>query len=176
MAAANSAALKAKRTAIKLAVLALNEDGRLVASDQTETCHVVFDANVLSDIEDMFDGVTVMAPKTGENGEPILGEDGKPAVEPVTGIMAWVHMNTSKPIKTMRDTLALCLGRDASKVGAALISSEMESYGKAVGYAFALANGGDPKDVEMEMLTQEAKAKAKSNSTVKNVSPETVSE
>lgn len=68
-------------------------------------------------------------------------------------IATWLVESQRKPWKTIRDTFAICLERDPKDVGVALIESMMDDYSRAIGVAYAIANGVDPT-LAIEAVTQ----------------------
>lgn len=138
--------------------------------DQTETVGVLFDLNVLADLEDRFSegyngtlrydkNVTRLAtadeleadPEVTEivvhaGGTKVLDDEGRALRETYYGIEAWQVSMLDRPFYTLRMTLAIALGMPDREMGQRLFEEQLEKYFTAVGTAFAIANGVDPTD------------------------------
>lgn len=80
------------------------------------------------------------------------------AVEEKYGSLpAWQEAMTNRPYGSVRDTLAIALGRDPLEVGEAMLPTRMQDYATAIAAAFTIANGMDP--TEALTMAQEAAAR-----------------
>lgn len=70
---------------------------------------------------------------------------------------AWQEAMTSRPYGTVRDTLAIALGRDHLEVGEAMLPTRMQDYATGIAAAFTIANGMDP--TEALRMAEEAAAR-----------------
>lgn len=136
---------------------------------QTECVGVLFDCNVLADIEERFnDGYNgsvryeadVTRPATPDDevadgatevvehraGTKVLDGDGRAQRDTYYGIEAWQVSMLDRPFYTLRLTLAIALGMPEREMGQRLFEEQLEKYFTAVGTAFAIANGVDPTD------------------------------
>lgn len=144
--------------AIDVPILQASGEGR-------ETVGIVFDCNVLADLEESFrDGVMApvkesvpdIDPETQEQKrdpetqrlltkeQPKVDADGKTVRELVYGIEAWQASMEMSPFATLRLSLAKAIGIDTREMGARMIPELLKDYFLAVGAAFAIANGVDP--------------------------------
>lgn len=105
---------------------------RLMSGDDGEPMtvieHVRFDMNAIAQIEELWDGLA-----NWQN-----------------------NLATTKPVSTMRRTLAVTLGRDDDEVGLAMIPQRQGEYAAAIGAAWAIANGVDPTQASQAMRVARA--------------------
>tara|TARA_R100001530_G_C4266257_1_gene141879 strand:- start:125 stop:685 length:561 start_codon:yes stop_codon:yes gene_type:complete len=83
---------------------------------ETSEIFVKFTHNIIADIEEAFDGL--------EN---------------------WQEAMQTKPVSTLRRTLALALMEPTDQVGMKMIEGRLPEYSNSIGIAWALANGVDPE-------------------------------
>lgn len=90
----------------------------------TETIHVRFTNNSISDIEEFFGNLE-----------------------------KWQESLEQKPYNTLRQTLAFALKRSIYDIGEAMLDGEIVGYSNVIGTAWSIANGVDPI-VASRMLSQ----------------------
>lgn len=112
--------LRNKGVPIVLANIRRGEDDWIPVYDangdlETVETYVKFTHNIIADIEEAFDGL--------EN---------------------WQEAMQTKPVSSLRKTLALILLEPVEQIGAKLVEGRLPEYSNAVGVAWSLANGVDP--------------------------------
>lgn len=148
----------------------LNEDGRPIVTVDPETgdetgiaerkVFLRFDANVISQIEERWDGVNANvwvdeADREVDDDERDAAakeaeeKDRKPrefrrVTRTFYGVDGFRHALADRPTGTCRDVIALALGMEPEAVGAAMLPGENNAYQAAVGVAWSLAQGVDP--------------------------------
>lgn len=129
----------------------------LNGSEGQERVGIIFDANVMADIEQRFDDgyrgfVRYDADELAEDektvlhaeGNKVLDENGAPKREHYFGLEAWQASMSDRPFFTIRMTLAIALGITDREAGAAILEDKLADYFTALGAAYAIANGVDP--------------------------------
>ena len=120
-------------------------------------------------------GIAVWLYNVGPDGEPITKSDGQPALEQVVvrftnndvadieekwgSLQNWMDELEAKPVKSVRDTLAIALKRDPAEVGNALVEGQLQIYGNVIGAALSRWQGATDEQVK-KVLSEGEKASA----------------
>lgn len=140
----------------------------LADPSKTEQVGIIFDANVMADIEERFNDGYVGFVRWDEDGEDadgkqhkqgdkVIGKDGKAERDTFYGLEAWQASMNDRPFFTVRMTMALALGMGDREAGQRMVEEHLSDYFTAVGAAFAIANGVDPTtafDAAVEGMTK----------------------
>ena len=134
-----------------------------------------FTANEIAEVEEKFNGVSYVEderqtePKLDAAGLPVLDEDGDPVrvytaevkqvLRTYNGMEGFQQSGTHKPLQTMRNAMAIVLGRPERAVGAALIPEEIPTYISAVAGAFGIATGQPAESVGKALEEQRIEQK-----------------
>jgi hypothetical protein len=116
-----------------------------------ERVGIIFDCNVMADIEERFNEGYVGFVRYDEDdtdghkqGDKVLDENGKAKRDTFWGLEAWQASMNDRPFYTVRLTMGLALGIPDRDAGQRMIEERLPDYFTAVGAAFAIANGVDP--------------------------------
>jgi len=123
----------------------------------TEQVGIVFDCNVLADLEEAYGDGVQFTVKTEQPADWPSDQQfvPQPMIDAVTnlparsmayGIEAWQAAMAERPFSTLRKTMALALGISERECGARMLDANMPDYFMAIGAAFAIANGVDPTE------------------------------
>lgn len=153
-----------------------------------ETVGIMFDCNVLADLEirydspidvpltedvevpeldaDMHPVVVDGVPKMKEVTRPVVDAIGNTLMTPVEGVMRWQVEMERKPYATLRTTVAIALGITDRDAGQRMMPEHLGDYLVAVGTAFAIANGVDPTQAFQKAQDEMGELQRKLNAAV----------
>lgn len=125
----------------------------------TRTLHLRFNANMIADLEEAFDGARLQVPiykeepLLGEDGQVLLGAEGRPLTNRLLvgreervfyGQEAFQAALEVRPVTTVRKVLSVASGLTEEEAGLSMIPEENGRYIAKVGVAWSISQGVDP--------------------------------
>lgn len=138
---------------------------------EREEVWIRFTANEISEIEEVFTGVTFTLNEPVYEAVSEVDMDGnettvrratgeyRQVIRSFNGLEGFSEASKHKPADTVRRSLALALGRPVDQVGAAMLPEKFQEYTMATNAAFAIATGTPAETVGKALEIQRVEAK-----------------